>query len=163
MLTNFRRPRRQGHVRFVALEVQVNKYFLIVMCGFVAWVAPARSQSQARDSRSQAVRVVGTMRTLNTAEYAYKYANANHKFGSKEEIAEFLRTEGRESPPLIDIANPSPYQIDIVTDADRIHYWITIKPGIDPTTNTRDCGPAAFSDDVGLIYTGEALGCEENK
>jgi hypothetical protein len=142
----------------------VNKYFLTVICGFVAWVAPARSQSQTQlVAREQAVRVVGTMRTLNTAEYAYKYASANHKFGSKQEIAEFLRTEGRESPPLIDIANPAPYEIEIVTDAERAHYWITIKPGVDPATKMRGCGTAVFSDDVGLIYTGKALGCEEGQ
>jgi hypothetical protein len=140
------------------------KHWLIAACGLVLLVEPARSLPKVKeDPPSEAMRVVGTMRTLNTAEYAYKYANANHKFGSKEEIAEFLRTEGRDSPPLIDIANPAPYEIEIVTDADRTHYWITIKPRIDPTTNTRSCGPAAFSDDVGLIYLGKALGCEGDK
>jgi hypothetical protein len=114
------------------------------------------------DTPSQAVRVVGTMRTLNTAEYAYKFANTNHKFGSKENIAEFLRTEGRDSPPLIDLANPAPYEIDIITDADRTHYWITVKPEVDPATKMRGCGPAAFSDEVGVIYTGKALGCEDD-
>jgi hypothetical protein len=146
------------------LEVQMYKHWLIAICGLALYIAPTLSSPQAKeDSPSQAMRVVGTMRTLNTAEYAYKYANANHKFGGKEEIAEFLRTEGRDSPPLIDIANSTPYEIDTVTDADRTHYWITIEPGIDPTTNTRVCGPAAFSNHVGVIYTGKALGCEENK
>jgi hypothetical protein len=146
------------------MEIPMNRPLLVALCGLVVWVAPTHSSPQAKeDSPSEVVRVVGTMRTLNTAEYAYKYANANHKFGSKEEIAEFLRTEGRDSPPLIDIANPAPYEIEILTDADRTHYWITIKPRIDPTTNTRACGPAAFSDDVGLIYLGKALGCEGDK
>jgi hypothetical protein len=103
------------------------------------------------------------MRTLNTAEYAYKYANANHKFGNKEEIGEFLRTEGKDSPPLMDIENPAPYEIDIVTTADGSHYSITIKPAPDRDTHISPCGFAAFSDDVGVIYTGKALGCEENK
>jgi hypothetical protein len=103
------------------------------------------------------------MRTLNTAEYAYKHANRNHKFGNKEEIAEFLRTEGKDSRPLMDIENPTPYEIDIVTTADGSHYSITIKPAPDKDTHISPCGFAAFSDDVGVIYTGKALGCEENK
>jgi hypothetical protein len=146
------------------LEVQMYKHRLIAACGLVFWVGPTRSLPQSKEeSPSEAMRVVGTMRTLNTAEFAYEYANANRKFGNKEEIAEFLRTEGCDSPPLIDIANPVPYEIEIVTDADRTHYWITITPRIDPTTNTRGCGPAAFSDDVGLIYLGKALGGEGDK
>jgi hypothetical protein len=63
----------------------------------------------------------------------------------------------------MDIENPAPYEIDIVTTADGSHYSITIKPGRDKTTDTWGCGFAAFSDDVGVIYTGKALGCEENK
>jgi hypothetical protein len=140
----------------------MNRHWLVALCGLVVWASPTRSLPQAKeDSPPQAVRVVGTMRTSNTAEYAYKYANANHKFGCKEEIAEFLRAEGRDSPPLIDISNPAQYEIDIVTDADRTHYWITIKPARD--TNKSGCGPAAFSDFLGVIYTGKALGCEEGK
>jgi len=142
----------------------VNKYFLIVICGFVAWVAPARSQSQTQHvATEQAVRVVGTMWTLNTAEYAYKHANADHKFGSKDEIAQFLRTEGRDSPPLIDVEEPAPYEIDIVTTADGSHYSITIKPAPDKDTHISPCGLAAFSDETGVIYTGKALGCEGGK
>jgi len=140
----------------------MKRLWFITFCGLVLWVAPTRSLPQAKeDFPSEAIRVVGTMRTLNTAEYVYKYANANHKFGSKEEITEFLRTEGRDSPPLIDISNPAQHEIDIVTDADRTHYWITITPARD--TNKSGCGPAAFSDDLGVIYTGKALGCEEGK
>jgi hypothetical protein len=141
----------------------MKRLWFITFCGLVLWVAPTRGLPQAKkdDFPSEAIRVVGTMRTLNTAEYAYKYANANHKFGSKEEITEFLRTEGRDSPPLIDISNPAQHEIDIVTDADRTHYWITITPARD--TNKSGCGPAAFSDDLGVIYTGKALGCEEGK
>ena len=142
----------------------MNKYFLIVICGFVAWVAPARSQSQTQnEEREQAVRVVGTMRTLNTAEVAYKYSNASQRFGSKDEITEFLRTEGKDSPPLMDIENPAPYEIDIVTTADGSHYSITIKPAPDKDTHISPCGFAAFSDDTGVIYTGRALGCEDGK
>jgi len=103
------------------------------------------------------------MRTLNMAEYAYKYANTNHRFGNKKEIVEFLRIEGKDSPPLMDIENPAPYEVAIVTTADGSHYSITIKPGRDKGTDTWGCGFAAFSDDVGMIYTGKALGCEENK
>jgi hypothetical protein len=140
------------------------KHWLIAVCGLALWVAPTRSLSQAKeDSPSEEMRVVGTMRTLNTAEYAYKYANANHKFGGKDEIVEFLRTEGHDCPPLIDIEKPAPYQINIATTADSSHYWITIKPGIDKNTNNRGCGLAAFSDDVGLIYVGKALGCEDDQ
>jgi hypothetical protein len=142
----------------------MNKYLFIVICGLVVFLLPTRSLPQTeKESPSEAVRVVGTMRTLNTAEYAYKYSNADHKFGSKEEITEFLRSEGKDSRPLMDIENPAPYEIDIVTTADGSHYSITIKPGRDKTAGTSECGFAAFSDDAGLIYTGKALGCDEKK
>jgi hypothetical protein len=74
------------------------KHWLIALCGLALGVAPTRSVPQTKEeSLSEAMRVVGTMRTLNTAQYAYKYSNANHKFGSKDEIAEFLRTGPRLS------------------------------------------------------------------
>jgi hypothetical protein len=60
--------------------------WLFALCGLVVWASPVRNLPQAKeDSPSEALRVVGT--TLNTAEYAYKCGNANHRFGSKEEIA----------------------------------------------------------------------------
>jgi hypothetical protein len=142
----------------------MNRYSLVALCGLVLWASPTRSLPQAKeDSPLQAVRVVGTMRTLNTAEYAYKHGNADHKFGSKDEIAEFLRAEGKDSPSLMEIENPAPCEIDIATTADGSHYWITIKPAPDKDTHISPCGFAAFSDDMGVIYTGKALGCEEDK
>jgi hypothetical protein len=54
-----------------------------------------------------------------------------------------------------------PYELAITTSADGQHYQITLQRTFEPNDKSTFCKTAAFSDDKGVIYLGQAIGCNE--
>jgi hypothetical protein len=103
-------------------------------------------------------KLVGVIRTLNTAEYSYQYETG--RFAHREEMLIFLRTKGELSRLPIDLENPAPYAVAITTSPDGLRYQITLQRPTDMNDKTTWCKTAIFSDDRAVIFLGFALGCE---
>jgi hypothetical protein len=82
------------------------------------------------------------------------------RFAPHDELLTFLRTKGTLSQSPIDLENPGPYELAITASADGQHYFITLKPQFYRSKDLWECGPAAFTDDAGVIFLGSALGCD---
>lgn len=95
------------------------------------------------------------LRLLNTQEYNYQHERG--RFATLPEMLGFLRAKDILSKSPIDLENPKPYELAITTSPDGKHYQITLRPMNDKSAG---CRTAAFSDDVGVIFLGSALGCE---
>jgi hypothetical protein len=162
----------------------MNRICLAPLCGFLgilvtAVAIPSQVTGQAEIPTEK---LVNTLRLLNTEEYSYRHETG--RFASREELLTSLRAKGllSQSPtdlakpsqrfasqeqtkaPLsdspLDLENPGPYELAITTSADGLHYFVTLKPQFNRSKNVWECGPAAFSDDAGVIFVGLALGCE---
>ena len=103
-------------------------------------------------------KLVGAIRLLNTNEYSYK--NENGRFADRDEMLAFLRQKERLSKSPIDLDNPKPYELAITTTSDRTHYQITLQRPSDMNDKSTWCKAAAFSDERGVIFLGQAIGCE---
>src|SRR5262245_43022670 len=103
-------------------------------------------------------KLVGAMRLLNTHEYSYR--NDKHRFADRAQMIDFLRQKDllRESP--VDIENLQPYELSITTTSDGEHYQITLQRPSDMNDKGTWCKTAAFSDDRGVIFLGQAIDCE---
>ena len=102
-------------------------------------------------------RLVGALRTLNTAEYSYR--GETGRFAHREELLAFLQKKGNLSRSAIDLENPKPYELAITTSPDEMHYQITLKRPSDMNDKSTWCKTAAFSDDAGVIFLGSAIDC----
>jgi len=60
----------------------------------------------------------------------------------------------------IDIENLQPYDLAITTSSDGTHYQITLQRPSDMNDKSTWCKTAAFSDDRGVIFLGQAIDCE---
>jgi hypothetical protein len=98
------------------------------------------------------------MRLLNTAEYSYE--DENGRFATRDEMVAFLRQQGILSKSPIDLENPKPYELDVITSSDGTHYQITLQRPPDMNDKSTWCKTAAFSDDRGLIFLGLVIDCE---
>jgi hypothetical protein len=76
-----------------------------------------------------------------------------------ESLLGFLRKGSTLRLSPVDLEKPSPYEIAITTSSDGIHYQITLKRDSEMDDKNTWCKPAAFSDDRGVIFLGQALGC----
>jgi hypothetical protein len=138
----------------------MEKAFLGLFCGLagilVAGVAIPRQLNVQTEIPTE--KLVGVLRTLNTAEYSYR--GETGRFADRDEMLAFLRKKGDWSRSPIDLENPNPYELAITTSQDGTHYQITLKRASDMNDKSTWCKPAAFSDDIGVIFLGSALGCE---
>jgi len=103
-------------------------------------------------------KLVNALRLLNTAEYSYM--QTNHRFAARAEMLTFLREKDILSKSPIDLENPEPYELAINTSSDGMHYQITLQRPADMNDETTWCSTAAFSDDKGVIFLGQAIDCE---
>jgi hypothetical protein len=104
-------------------------------------------------------KLLGALRTLNTAEVSYH--SETGRFAPREEMLTFLRTQGLLSQLPIDLENPKPYELAVTTSLDGMHYQITLKMTRDGNDRGTWCRTAFFSDEGGVIFLGKGLGCEE--
>jgi hypothetical protein len=138
----------------------MKKVSLTLSCGLLgmllmAIAIPVRVSGQAEISNEK---LVNALRLLNTEEYSYQHEIG--RFASKEEMLSYLRKKGILTRSPIDLENPRPYGLAVTTSLDGTHYQITLKPVFDMNDKSASCGPAAFSDDAGVIFLGSALGCD---
>jgi hypothetical protein len=102
-------------------------------------------------------KLVTTMRLLNTEQMSYRHEN--HRFASQDELLAFLSQKTLFGKSPLNLENPAPYQLQITTDPSATHYQITIHRPADANDKSTWCHTAAFSDDGGLIYLGQAIDC----
>jgi hypothetical protein len=106
-------------------------------------------------------KLVSALRTVTTAEHSYRQANG--KFSDLQSLLAFSKKEeqqGRLTQPPVDLESLSPYVIEITTSSDGMHYQIILKRPAETNDKTTWCKPAAFSDDKGIIFLGQAIGCD---
>ena len=104
-------------------------------------------------------KLVNALRVLNTAEVSY--ADKNGRFADRDQMLDYLRQLGSNSKSSpIDFENPQPYELAITTSWDGQHYQITLQRPFDQNDKGTWCKSAAFTNDNGVIFLGQALGCE---
>jgi hypothetical protein len=103
-------------------------------------------------------KLVNALRLLNTQEYSYMHEN--RRFADRDQMLAFLRQNGPSSKSPIDLENPKPYELSITTTSDGMHYQITLQRPSDMNDKSTWCRTAAFSDDRGVIFLGQAIDCE---
>jgi hypothetical protein len=101
--------------------------------------------------------LVKTVRLLNTQEMSYR--GKNQRFANWDELLVFIRQKNLLSDSGLDLENPKPYEVRVTTNPDATHYQITIRRLLEQIDNSHWCSTAAFSDDSGVIYLGQALDC----
>lgn len=102
--------------------------------------------------------LVNALRLLNTHEYSYK--NENGRFADRDQILSYLRQKGLLSRSPIDLENPEPYELAINISSDGMHYQITLQRPSHMDDKSTWCKTAAFSDEKGVIFLGQAIDCE---
>lgn len=126
--------------------------FVLALC---LMGSAAQQQEVGGESEIPTAKLVNTMRILNTEEVTY--SSTNHRFASREELLAFLRQENVLGKSPLDLDNPAPYQVQITTNPDATHFQISIRP--DFNDKSTSCRTAVFSDDSGIIFLGQAIGC----
>ncbi len=133
------------------------KRIIVLFCGLLGIVLAGAAIPSQGQLEIPTEKLVGAMRTLNTAEYSYMQENG--RFAARDEMLTFLRRKSILSKS-IDLENPNPYELAITTTSDGMHYQITLQRPSDMNDKTTWCRTAVFSDDRGVIFLGQALGCE---
>jgi hypothetical protein len=138
----------------------MKRFFLVLLCGLLGILVtgvgiPRQVNAQTENPTAKLVNV---LRLLNTQEYSYRQENS--RFASREEMLTFLRKKGILTRSPIDLENPKPYELEVTTSPDGMHYQITLQRPSDMNDKNTWCQTAAFSDDRGVIFLGLAIGCE---
>jgi len=116
----------------------------VVLTG-IAIAAQAPTDPELRDA-------ITVMRAINTAE------NAVRQTGGKYVPLVTLVDQAfmtRVRPNIVvngDVVTYMDAQVRLVLPADALQYQVMVMP-------RQSCGPAVFSDERGVIYTGKGLGC----
>ena len=105
------------------------------------------------------------MRSVNTLQVEFKAAN--HKFANTDELLAAAKTEklnrvlvfAKELTPSV----LAPYTLQVTPSEDGAHYQATIKRATEMHNEATWCKTAVFSDDSGLIYLGQNIGCPEGE
>lgn len=111
----------------------------------------ADTHATAGEATLSTGKLVTTMRLLNTGQVSYR--NENHRFADLAELVAFLHQKNMLAKSPLNLENPAPYQVHVTTNPNATHYQIAIQPPTDA------CRTAAFSDDGGIIYLGQAIDC----
>jgi hypothetical protein len=137
----------------------MKRDYLALFCGLLVVTGVAISPQVNGQTEIPTEKLVGALRTLNTAEYSYR--GETGRFAHLEEMLAFLRKKGDLSRSPIDFENPKPYELSITTSPDGMHYQIILKRTSDMKDKSTWCKTAVFSDDAGVIFLGTGLGCEQ--
>lgn len=137
----------------------MSRIILVVFCGLVAVMLPGEAIPHQLNAQPDipTTKLVTALRLLNTAEYEYR--NENHRFAEREAMLTFLRQKGDLNRAPIDLENPRPYELTITTSSDGTHYQVTLQRPSDMHDKSTWCKTAAFSDDRGVIFLGQAIDC----
>jgi hypothetical protein len=138
--------------------------FIVLAMAFVVSLvvsADSNAPQQAGQEQPKKVRAVWALRAINTAEMSYRRANG--RFGTFNELVtsgEFARLKGQWAEPFAkadattaeEDAVPG-YKLRIVVAANGTSYSVRL-------VDAEACAASFFSDDVGLIFQGQPIGCE---
>jgi hypothetical protein len=135
---------------------------LALFCGLLALVVTGtvvvgRQEKEPPKNGSEAL--VGALRILNTWEVAHFLESG--RFAAREEMLAFLKEKNSLEGSPINLEDPKPYELSITTTSDGQHYQIELLRSSDTHDRSTWCQTAGFSDERGVIYLGQALGCEE--
>ena len=76
-------------------------------------------------------------------------------FGSLEDVIDLGQLDRTKPGIVLNDGNSGTvkdYQLSVVTSSDGRHYQISLRPGA-------GCGVSFFTNESGVIYQGQALGC----
>jgi len=136
---------------------RISLILFVFVLGFVL-IGRATPRQKTGQTEIPTEKLVGVLRTLNTAEYSYR--GANGRFADRDQMLGFLRQKDLLSRSSIDLENPKPYELAITTTSDGTHYQITLQRPSDMHDKSTWCKTAAFSDDRGVIFLGQAIDCD---
>ena len=139
----------------------MNRIIPVVLCALLGIVLTGETIPDQVNGQPEisTEKLVGAMRTLNTAEVSY-YVNGNRRYADRDQLLAYLRQQGylgNESSPV----DSQPSELRITTSWDGQHYQISLLASLDEKYKSAWCKPAVFSDDKGAIFLGQGLGCEE--
>lgn len=129
----------------------------VILPGAVLFAGSTLRQVSAQPEISTG-KLVNAIRLLNTHEVSYK--NENGRYADRDQMLAFLRQKGFLSKSAVDLENPTPYELAITTTSDGMHYQITLQRPSDMNEKSTWCKTAAFSDEKGVIFLGQAIDCE---
>jgi hypothetical protein len=119
----------------------------------------------AQEKEISPEKLVNLMRSVNTLQAEFK--DAYHKFATTDELLAAAKTQklnrvlvfATELTPSVMF----PYTLQVTPSEDGAHYQATIKRPTEMHNKATWCKTAVFSDDSGLIYLGQNIGCPEAK
>lgn len=136
---------------------KIGVIFVSILLGLVPL-----GESNARQASGQpeitTAKLVNALRVLNTHEYSYKKENG--RFADRDQMVSYLRQKALLSRSALDLENPKPYELAVTISSDGMHYQISLQRPSDTSDKSTWCKTAAFSDEKGLIFLGQAIGCE---
>lgn len=139
----------------------MKRIILTLLCGLlgIGLTVRAISRQVAGQPEITTMKLVAAIRILNTAEYTFRDSGETGRFADRDALLAFLQKKSALSRSPIDLENPQPYELAITTSSDGTHYQITLQRPSDMNDKTTYCKTAAFSDDRGVIFLGQAIDC----
>ena len=136
---------------------KISLMFVSILLG-VALLGEADARQASGQPEITTGKLVNALRLLNTHEYSYK--NENGRFADRDQVLSYLRQKGLLSKSPVDLENPKPYELAITISSDGMHYQIALQRPSDMNDKSTWCKTAAFSDEKGVIFLGQAIDCE---
>jgi hypothetical protein len=136
---------------------KISLMFVCILLGVVL-LGEANARQTSGQPEITTGKLVNALRLLNTHEYSYK--NENGRFADRDQMLSYLRQKELLSRSQIDLENPKPYELAITISSDGMHYKIALQRPSDMNDKSTWCKTAAFSDEKGVIFLGQAIDCE---
>jgi len=136
---------------------KISLMFVSMLLGVVL-LGEANARQASGQPEITTGKLVNALRLLNTHEYSYK--NENGRFADRDQMLSYLRQKGLLSKSPVDLENPKPYELAITISSDGMHYQIALQRPSDMNDKSTWCKTAAFSDEKGVIFLGQAIDCE---
>jgi hypothetical protein len=136
---------------------KISLMFVCILLGVVL-LGEANARQASGQPEITTGKLVNALRLLNTHEYSYK--NENSRFADRDQMLSYLRQKELLSRSQIDLENPKPYELAITVSSDGMHYQIALQRPSDMNDKSNWCKTAAFSDEKGVIFLGQAIDCE---
>ena len=124
---------------------------VLTLTGVVS--ALALSNGQEETVRLSSKEALSLIRTMNSIEHSFKMKSSS--FGSLEDLIKFDPLDLTKPGIVLSDDNSGTlkdYQLSVVASSDGRHYQISLRPG-------SGCGASFFTNESGVIYQGQALGC----
>jgi hypothetical protein len=134
----------------------MKKSLVSLICGlFSLTMGLGVSSRQGPNVDSAAAKLIETVRLINTEEISYRHDVG--RYASREEMLGYLRDHDYLKRSPIDLINLKGYDLSI-TATNNSHFQVAVKP-ISQETFQSTCAAAAFSDETGIIFLGNPIGC----